>query len=69
MGFLDASHQTNKQLGLTVMTVSAMMVFISLYFAPADVAPISEFLAFFVLGTGLVALNAYYCYEALRRYF
>lgn len=67
MGFLDASRQTSKQLGLTIMTISAMMVVLALYFAPADGAPISEFVAFFVLGVGLIATCAHYCYEALRR--
>lgn len=67
MDFLDATQQTGKQLGMTIMTVSAMMVVLALYFAPADGAPASEFVSFFVLGVGLIATNAYYLCEAIRR--
>ena len=68
MGFLDATQQTGKQLGITIMTVSAMMVVLALYFAPAGGAPIPEFVSFFVLGVGLIATNAYYCCEAISRH-
>lgn len=68
MGFLEATQQTGKQLGMSIMTVSALMVVLALYFAPADGAPIPEFVSFFVLGVGLIAMNAYYLWEAVRRH-